>query len=52
MIVSIFQKREDGTSMWVRDPLRGEFYLSQFDDLPDLNLTNPDVLTEFRVSRT
>ena len=46
----LLQKREDGSDMWVQDPERGQFYLSQFDDLPDLNLTNEDVIAEFKVT--
>jgi len=41
-------KREDGQDMWVLDPKRGEYYLSQFGNLPDLNLTNEDVINEFK----
>lgn len=40
-------KRADGSSFWVKDNVRKEYYLSQFGDLPDLNLTNPDVMAEF-----
>lgn len=40
--------REDGKQMWVADTERKQSYLSQFDGLPDLNLTNPDVIQEFK----
>jgi len=32
----------------VMDSKRGEYYLSQFGDLPDLNLTNENVIAEFK----
>ncbi|KAL8590338.1 hypothetical protein ACOMHN_006454 [Nucella lapillus] len=41
-------KRADGSDMWVRDPERQQFYLSQFADTADLNLTNEDVIAEFK----
>ena len=45
-----FQTRDDGSPMWVMDSERNQYFLSQFDGTADLNLTNPDVIAEFKVS--
>lgn len=41
-------KRADGSDMWVMDNERQEYYLSQFAGTADLDLTNDDVISEFR----
>lgn len=41
-------KRADGTDMWVQDAERHQFYLSQFAGTADLDLTNEDVIAEFK----
>ncbi|XP_076463436.1 amino acid transporter heavy chain SLC3A1-like [Babylonia areolata] len=41
-------KRDDGTDMWELDSQRQQYFLSQFPGTADLNLTNEDVIAEFK----
>ena len=49
VIEIFFQVQSNGKTMWEMDHERKQLYFTQFGDLPDLNLTNPDVVAEFKV---
>ena len=46
----ILQLNIANTPAWKYSDIRKEWYLHNFlEDMPDLNLTNPDVVNEFKV---